>query len=86
MSRRTTSVHRSPTISNVEAIGQSPLETTIRKGDREAALAAVAAGENADAAFADGLMTPLGLAVARGDADMVTVLLGLGADAARSNT
>jgi uncharacterized protein len=59
--------------------GPDGLERAILNGDVAAASEAIAAGAEVDAVLDGGVMTPLALAAARGDPDMVRALLALGA-------
>ena len=59
--------------------GPDGLERAILNGDVAAASEAIAAGAEVDAVLDGGVMTPLALAAARGDPNMVRALLAFGA-------
>jgi uncharacterized protein len=57
------------------------LAKALRAGDEAAVEQALAAGAEADAAFPDGMMTPLGLAITQGNTGLAEILLDHGASA-----
>jgi hypothetical protein len=66
--------------SAVPAAAVSALEAAVRSGDLAAAEAALAAGETPDFVSPPFNLSPLALSAARGDTDMVRLLLDAGAD------